>query len=259
MKRFNYYLSLMLLLVFTAACSDEFDQPPMVIPTAEHTPNMTIAEFKAKYWQDAVNYIDTVKEDIVIHGWVTSSDESGNIYKSLYISDGTAGINISINQNSLYNKYRLGQEVVIPMKGYFVGKYNGQQQLGYPAWYAYGRTQSLVMPRYKLFFPKIANKSLQCVLVDDAQLLLYNGMAFVSDDLQRLKVLKCFMESDVFWTYVSSNAKPYASGFYSLNGVNIKKFGIPNLSDDQIAELLAIEDKAERETFVREMYEGRMV
>ena len=128
----------MLLLVFTAACNDEFDQPPMVIPTAEHTPNMTIAEFKAKYWQDAVNYIDTVKEDIVIHGWVTSSDESGNIYKSLYISDGTAGINISINQNSLYNNYRLGQEIVIPMKGYFVGKYNGQQQLGYPAWYASG-------------------------------------------------------------------------------------------------------------------------
>ena len=128
----------MLLLVFTAACSDEFDQPPMVIPTAQHTPNMTIAEFKAKYWQDAVNYIDTVKEDIVIHGWVTSSDESGNIYKSLYISDGTAGINISINQNSLYNNYRLGQEIVIPMKDYYVGKYNGQQQLGYPAWYASG-------------------------------------------------------------------------------------------------------------------------
>ena len=138
MKRFNYYLSLMLLLVFTAACSDEFDQPPMVVPTAEHTPNMTIAEFKAKYWQDAVNYIDTVKEDIVIHGWVTSSDESGNIYKSLYISDGTAGINISINQNSLYNNYRIGQEIEIPMKDYFVGKYNGQQQLGYPAWYASG-------------------------------------------------------------------------------------------------------------------------
>ena len=138
MKRFNYYLSLMLLLVFTAACNDEFDQPPMVIPTAQHTPNMTIAEFKAKYWQDAVNYIDTVKEDIVIHGWVTSSDESGNIYKSLYISDGTAGINISINQNSLYNNYRIGQEIVIPMKDYFVGKYNGQQQLGYPAWYASG-------------------------------------------------------------------------------------------------------------------------
>jgi len=139
MKRFNYYLSLMLLLVFTAACNDEFDQPPMVIPTAEHTPNMTIAEFKAKHWQDDRNYIDTVKEDEVIHGWVTSSDESGNIYKCLYIMDESgAGLAISINQNSLYTNYRLGQEIVLPMKGLFVGKYNGQQQLGYPEWYAAG-------------------------------------------------------------------------------------------------------------------------
>ena len=139
MKRFNYYLSLMLLLVFTAACSDEFDQPPMVIPTAAHTPNITIADFKAKHWQDERNYIDTVTEDEVIHGWVTSSDESGNIYKCLYIMDESgAGLAISINQNSLYNNYRLGQEIVIPMKGYFVGKYNGQQQLGYPEWYSGG-------------------------------------------------------------------------------------------------------------------------
>jgi len=139
MKRFNFYLSLMLLLVFTAACSDEFDQPPMVVPTAEHTANMTIAEFKAKHWQDARNYIDTVTEDEIIHGWVTSSDESGNIYKNLYIMDESGqGLTISINQNSLYNSYRIGQEIVLPMKGYFVGKYNGQQQLGYPQWYAQG-------------------------------------------------------------------------------------------------------------------------
>ena len=124
----------------------------------------------------------------------------------------------------------------------------------YPAWYAYGRTQSLVMPRYKLFFPKIANKSLQCELRDDPHLLLYNGMAFVSDDLRQLQVLKCFMESDVFWQYVSSNAKPYASGFYSLNGVNIKKFGIPDMDDEQIARLLTIQKLAERDAFIRELY-----
>ena len=141
MKCFNYYLSLMLLLVLAAACNDEFDAPNMTIPVAQHKPNMTIAEFKAKYWQDDKNYIDTVKEDIVIHGWVTSSDESGNIYKSLYIMDESgAGLTISINQNSLYNFYRIGQEIVLPMKGYYVGKYNGQQQLGYPEWYTKGKT-----------------------------------------------------------------------------------------------------------------------
>ncbi len=132
MKRFNYYLSLMLLLVFTAACSDEFDQPPMVVPQASRTANITIAEFKAKHWQDVKNYIDTIKEDEVIHGWVTSSDEEGNIYKQIYISDGTGGLTISVDQSSMYTKFRLGQEVVIPMKGYYIGKFNGLLCLGVP-------------------------------------------------------------------------------------------------------------------------------
>ena len=59
----------------------------MAGPEAIHSPNMTIAEFKAKHWQDARNYVDTVTENEVIHGWVTSSDQSGNIYKTLYITD----------------------------------------------------------------------------------------------------------------------------------------------------------------------------
>ncbi|MBQ3959617.1 MAG: choice-of-anchor J domain-containing protein, partial [Muribaculaceae bacterium] len=136
MKRINFYLSMLLLMAVAVGCSDEFDTPPMVIPTAEHQPNMTIADFKAKYWQDPNNYIDTIKEDVVIHGYVTSSDVSGNIYKSLYIQDETGGLALSVNGNSLYNTYRIGQEIVIPMKDLFIGKYNGQQQIGYPQWYA---------------------------------------------------------------------------------------------------------------------------
>lgn len=138
MKRINFYLSMLFMLVAFTGCNDKFDTPPLVVPTAEHTPNMTIAEFKAKYWQDAVNYIDTVKEDIVIHGYVSSSDESGNIYKALYIQDETGGLTISINQSGLNSSYRYGQEVVIPMKDLFVGKYNGQQQLGFPQYYTQG-------------------------------------------------------------------------------------------------------------------------
>lgn len=98
----------------------------------------------------------------------------------------------------------------------------------YPAWYAYGRTQSLTMPRYKLFFPKFANKPLHCVLRDDADLMLYNGIAFVSDDLEKLHVLESILDSDVFWSYIVKNAKPYSTGYYSLSGVDIKNFGIPN-------------------------------
>lgn len=97
----------------------------------------------------------------------------------------------------------------------------------YPEWYAYGRTQSLIMPRYKLFFPKFANKPLHCIIVDDKDLMLYNGIAFVSDNIEKLQVLKSIMDSDVFWQYIVKNAKPYASGYYSLSGVDIKNFCIP--------------------------------
>lgn len=122
-----------LFLSLVASCNNEFDRPPMVLPTAEHSPNMTIADFKARFWRDEVNYIDSVTEDIVIHGWVTSSDESGNIYKKLYIQDESGmGLTIAINQGGLYEKYRIGQELVLNLQGAFVGKYNGQQELGFP-------------------------------------------------------------------------------------------------------------------------------
>lgn len=97
----------------------------------------------------------------------------------------------------------------------------------YPIWYAYGRTQSLMMPRYKLFFPKFANKPLHCVLRDDADLMLYNGVAFVSNDLKKLQILKSILDSDIFWSYLVRNAKPYSTGYYSLSGVDIKSFCIP--------------------------------
>ena len=100
----------------------------------------------------------------------------------------------------------------------------------YPVWYEYGRTQSLIMPRYKLFIPKFANKPLNCVLRDDADMMLYNGIAFVSDDFEKLKVLKSILDSDIFWNYIVKNAKPYSTGYYSLSGVDIKNFSIPNIN-----------------------------
>ena len=120
------------MLVFMTACHEEFDQPPVYIPIADAVPNMTIAEFKAKHWQESANYVDTVTEDEVIHGWVTANDVSNNIVKTIYISDGTSSLSISVNQNELYKKYRIGQEIVLPMKGHYVGKATGQMYVAAP-------------------------------------------------------------------------------------------------------------------------------
>ena len=124
----------------------------------------------------------------------------------------------------------------------------------YPQWFAFGRTQSLVMPRYKLFFPKFANKPLRCVICDATDLMLYNGLAFVNTDERKLRILKSIIESNLFWSYIQANAKPYASGYYSLSGVDIKHFGIPKFTLAEENELLTMNDKDGIEKWLRARY-----
>lgn len=124
----------------------------------------------------------------------------------------------------------------------------------YPQWYAFGRTQSLILPRYKLFFPKFAMQPLQCVIYDDPELMLYNGLAFVNANKRKLTILKTIIESQLFWHYVQTNGKPYASGYYSLSGVDIKHFGIPKFTSDEEDELLSMTDKEDIEIWLRKRY-----
>mgnify|MGYP005929159577 FL=1 len=124
----------------------------------------------------------------------------------------------------------------------------------YPAWYAYGRTQSLQMPRYKLFFPKFANSPIKCVLCDDANLLLYNGISFVSETKEKLEVIQKIIESNVFWRYIVKNAKPYSSNYYSLSGVDIKNFGVPNFTEEEKQHLCSLERMDDIDEWLTKFY-----
>ena len=158
MKSIKSYLSmaavaLMALGSFTA-CQDDFDTPPLIVPEATIEPNTTIAELKEKYWSDDNNYYITIepKEDgskVIVAGRVISSDASGNIYKSLVIQDATGAMAFSVNQNSLYNTYRIGQEVVIDVTGLGIGKYAGLQQIG--GYGEYNGTPQVSFMAYELF------------------------------------------------------------------------------------------------------------
>jgi hypothetical protein len=69
--------------------------------------------------------------DVYIKGKVISNDEQGNVYKSLYIQDETAGIEIKIGKNGLYNEYKLGQWIYVDCDGLTIGDYNGMINIGY--------------------------------------------------------------------------------------------------------------------------------
>ena len=67
----------------------------------------------------------------VIKGQVTTSDQVGNLYKTLYIQDGTAGIELKLGKNGLYNEYKIGQWVYVNCSGLTVGNYRGMINIGY--------------------------------------------------------------------------------------------------------------------------------
>ena len=79
-------------------------------------------------------------------------------------------------------------------------------------------------------------------------------MAFVGDDERKLKVLQKILESSIFWNYVVANSKPYSSGYYSLNGANIKNFGIPKFSENEKNELLLLQNREDIDEWLCRFY-----
>jgi adenine-specific DNA-methyltransferase len=103
----------------------------------------------------------------------------------------------------------------------------------YENWYAFGRRQSLEKTKAKLFFPKISNKPIKCIISSDENLLHYNGLAIIADSIDELYVIKGIIESNYFWYYIKSTSKPYNSAYYSLNGNYINNFGIPSFTETE--------------------------
>ncbi len=117
------------------SCGDDFVSPPMVVPSATIEANTSILDLKTAYWTADRNYVKTIGlndagEHTIIRGRVISSDQTGNIYKSVIIYDGSAALNLSINAYDLYQTYQFGQEVVIDVTELNIGGYNGLMQLG---------------------------------------------------------------------------------------------------------------------------------
>ncbi len=136
MRHYKLYLaSLLMATIGFNACDDNFDYPPVVLPEADIEANTTIADLKAKYWDQAKSAATLVGENAegdrtIIAGRVISSDETGNIYKNLVIADKTAAITIAINEYDLFESYKLGQEVVMDVTDAYVGMYSGLLQIG---------------------------------------------------------------------------------------------------------------------------------
>ena len=132
---------------------------------------------------------------------------------------------------------------------------NGKRE--YEAWFAYGRTQSLDIKGYKLFFPHISD-SPNFIISYDTDLLFYNGLAVFSNNIEELRLLKAVLETDVFWLYISQTSKFYVSGHRSISKTYIKKFGIPEFSLDEKNYILNHHDKEDIKFLIESKYYSKL-
>ncbi|KUK78710.1 MAG: Uncharacterized protein XD92_0101 [Proteiniphilum acetatigenes] len=130
MKTNIYLFGILLLALTTWSCEREYSAPPLSEPQYTGAEaNITIAKLKSLY----ADIVDPtlIDVDYIIKAVVIGNDESGNIYKQLYIQDETGGINIGVDQNSIYTEFRVGQEVYVALKGLYMVMYGDQLQIGY--------------------------------------------------------------------------------------------------------------------------------
>lgn len=89
-------------------------------------PNKTVAELKALCTSNLV----PINQDIVVDAIINANDESGNLYKQLFLEDETGAIEFKVDMAGLYTDFPVGTKVAINCNGLYLGKYGGVVQLG---------------------------------------------------------------------------------------------------------------------------------
>ena len=135
------YLALAVIPLLFAACQDtEWD---VITPKGDELYGnnsitddgiITIRQLKEKY-PNVFNTTDQnvkIEEDIKIKGRITGNDIRGNIHKQFVIQDETGAIIIAVNESGISGYMAEGQEILIDLKGLYIGGYRKQPEIGAP-------------------------------------------------------------------------------------------------------------------------------
>ena len=151
MNILKHFASITFLISTFSGCVNDTDFSTPKVDCEEQSIAVTnsIAQVKEMYTFGGATKIET---DIIIEGYVVSSDKSGNIYKSLSIQDKpenpTSAIKISIDRTDIYTTYNVGRKIYIKLKGLAVGYSFGSVQIGIAANTDLGRIPSTEVDKY---------------------------------------------------------------------------------------------------------------
>ncbi len=158
MKNIKYLLMLVLACsLFTGCMDDDWDTPNAEALNKAYgnqeiaeTNVITIGSLKEQYESvinASPNSYKQITEDVQIKGRVVGNDIGGNIYNEVSIDDGTGAILICISQGGLFSYLPVGQEIVVDLKGLYIGGYGKQAEIGMPYTNAKGNSYVSRMSR----------------------------------------------------------------------------------------------------------------
>lgn len=151
----NYLKSIVWSLVAATTLSscvdkDEWGTPNITCTNKFDAANTTLADVKAMAPSSGYKLIET---DVIFDGYVVSSDENGNFYKTISFQDKpenpTAALQIEVDKASNYADFPVGSHIRINAKGLRVGTDRGVVKLGsVDPTYAIGRIPGALLSRY---------------------------------------------------------------------------------------------------------------
>ena len=158
MKNIKYLLMLVLACsLFTGCMDDDWDTPNAEALNKAYgnqeiaeTNVITIGSLKKQYESvinASTNSYEQITEDVQIKGRIVGNDIGGNIYNEVSIDDGTGAILICISQGGLFSYLPVGQEIVVDLKGLYIGGYGKQAEIGMPYTNAKGNSYVSRMSR----------------------------------------------------------------------------------------------------------------
>ncbi|MBI2280614.1 MAG: choice-of-anchor J domain-containing protein [Bacteroidetes bacterium] len=122
----NFRNSILTLLIGSLAligCKKDFDSPPVAVLPAGNI--ITIDSLRKIY----TSFDSTIVNDLSVYGTVTADELSGNLYKTIYIQDETAGILLKLTASNSHSFFE-GDRVRVSLKGTLISNYKNMIQLG---------------------------------------------------------------------------------------------------------------------------------
>jgi hypothetical protein len=134
MKPFAYYgkvLGLMVALYSLKSCVKDRDFSAPKSPCIEAPPvNASYADVKGLYVDQTIQ----IQEELIIEGYVSSSDREGNFFSVLYFQDSptapSEGFQIEVDLRDSHLFFPVGQRIFIKTKGLYLGKSKDILKLG---------------------------------------------------------------------------------------------------------------------------------